>query len=206
MPTDWKARYAAKDTPWDKGAPAPPLLEWLDAGGRLDGDTLVPGCGFGYDVRAVAAAAGVHRVIGLDLSEEALTAARHFPTASSVIYRAGDLFDLPTDLRGAFDRVVEHTCFCAIDPARRAEYVTAVHAALRPGGQLLAIFYLEPWNAGEPLPPGGGPPFATSVEELNGLFDPTFTLVEEHRPTRAYPGREGREILRLYRRKSPTAA
>ena len=112
--------------------PAPPLLEWLDAGGRLDGDTLVPGCGFGYDVRAVAAAAGVHRVIGLDLSEEALTAARRFPTASSVIYRAGDLFDLPADLRGAFDRVVEHTCFCAIDPARRGEYVTAVHAGPPP--------------------------------------------------------------------------
>src|SRR6476661_8739482 len=34
-----------------------------------------------------------------------------------------DLFELDMRWRGAFDLVVEHTCFCAIDPARRAEYV-----------------------------------------------------------------------------------
>ncbi len=206
-PTDWIARYAAGDTPWDKGAPAPPLLEWLDAGGRLDGDIFVPGCGFGYDVRAIAAAnPGVRRVVGFDLAEDALTAARRFPRAGNEEYRVGDLFALPADLRDAFDVVFEHTCFCAIDPARRADYVAAVHAALRPGGRLVAIFYLEPWNAGEPLPPGGGPPFATRVEELNDRFSPAFTLLDERRPTRAYAGREGRELLRVYQRKGPTMA
>ena len=203
--TDWNAQYAAGNTPWDKRAPAPPLLEWLDAGGQLDGDIFVPGCGFGYDVRALAGVPGVRRVVGFDLSEHALTAARAFPAAGHEDYRAGDLFDLPAELRGAFDVVVEHTCFCAIDPARRADYVTAIAGALRPGGLLLAVFYLDPWNAGEPLPPGGGPPFGTTVAELDGLFPPTFTLLEERRPTRAYPGREGRELLRVYRRKSPTA-
>ena len=158
-------------------------------------------------MRALAAAPpGVRRVVGFDLSEDALTAARGFPPAGAEEYRAGDLFDLPADLRDAFDWVCEHTCFCAIDPARRADYVAAVARALRPGGRLLAIFYLDPWNAGEPLPPGGGPPFGTTVAELDGLFGPTFALLEEHRPTRAYPGREERELLRVYRRKSPTAA
>lgn len=202
---DWNARYAAGDTPWDKGAPAPPLLEWLDAGGRLEGDVFVPGCGLGHDVRAIAASSGVGRTVGFDLSEEALTAARLLPKAGNEEYRAGDLFDLPTDLRGGFDWVFEHTCFCAIPRKRRADYVAAVAGALRPGGQLLAIFYLNPWNAEEPLPPGGGPPFGTTVAELDGLFSPTFGLLEERWPTRAYPSREGRELLRVYRCKSPTA-
>ncbi len=194
---DWDARYAAGDTPWEKGAPAPPLLEWLDAGNRLPGDVLVPGCGLGHDVRALASRAGSRRVVGFDLSEHALDAARAFPALGNVAYRAGDLFDLPADLRGGFDWVFEHTCFCAIPRRRRADYVTAVAGTLRPGGHLLAVFYLDPWNAGELLPPGGGPPFGTTVAELDERFSRTFTLLEERRPTRAYPGREGRELLRV---------
>ena len=53
---DWEERYESGDTPWEKGAPAPPLLEWLDSRGSIRGDVLVPGCGSGYDVRAIAAA------------------------------------------------------------------------------------------------------------------------------------------------------
>lgn len=205
---DWDARYAAGDTPWEKGAPAPPLLEWLDAGHRLAGDVLVPGCGSGHDVRALAARAGARRVVGFDLSEHALRLARAFPQAGDEEYRLGDWFNLPADLRGAFDWVFEHTCFCAISPTRRPDYVRAVADALRPDGdgRLLAIFYLEPWNAGEPLPPGGGPPFGATVGELDALFAPAFHLLEERRPTRAYPGREGRELLRLYQKIHPARA
>lgn len=197
---DWDTHYAAGDTPWDKGAPAPPLLEWLDHGDRIGGDVFVPGCGLGHDVRALAASPGVRRVVGLDFSDAALATARGFPKAGNEEYRAGDLFDLPAGLPGAFDWVFEHTCFCAIPRRRRADYVRAVHDALRPNGRLLAVFYLDPYKPGEPLPPGGGPPFGTTVAELDGLFTPSFELLEERRPTRAYPGREGRELLRVMRK------
>ena len=125
--------------------------------------------------------------------------ARRQPPTGREIYGEADLFDLPSEWRGRFDWVVEHTCFCAIDPARRADYVRAVAGALRPGGHLLAIFYLNPWNAGEPAPSGGGPPFPTSAEELDRLFVGSFDLLEEWVPTHAYRGREGRELLRLLR-------
>ena len=48
----WDELYQAKETPWEKGAPAPPLLEWLRMRGPLEGEVLVPGCGHGHDVRA----------------------------------------------------------------------------------------------------------------------------------------------------------
>ena len=201
MPTDWESCYRAGETPWDKGAPAPPLLEWLEQPGhRLNGEVLVPGCGLGHDVRAIAATGQPAHVVGLDISPTALARACRLPLAGNESYVEADLFDLPPDLRGRFDWVCEHTCFCAIDPARRADYVQAVAGALRPGGQLLAIFYLRPWSGGEPSPPGGGPPFPTSPEELDRLFAGRFDLLEESVPTRAYRGREGRELRRLLRK------
>jgi hypothetical protein len=58
---DWEQRYETGDTPWEKGAPAPPLLEWLESRGSIRGDILVPGCGSGHDVRAIAAPPRVQR-------------------------------------------------------------------------------------------------------------------------------------------------
>ena len=199
---DWNASYDTGETPWDKGAPAPPLLEWLaQPGNCCDGDILVPGCGLGHDVRALAEANPAAHLVGADIAPLAVERAEHYPLVDKERYAVLDLFALPEKHRGGFDWVFEHTCFCAINPARRADYVRAVAEALRPGGRLLAIFYLEPWATGETPPPGGGPPFGVTVTELDSLFAPSFRLLEESRPKRAYPGREGRELLRLMERK-----
>ncbi len=192
--TNWEAQYQARDTPWDKGAPCPGLVDYLASAGSL-GRVLVPGCGLGHDVRALAAHA--KEVVGLDLAPSAIAAARGFSKVGTERYEAGDLFALPEDGRGSFDMVWEHTCFCAIDPARRPDYVAAVAGALRAGGELLAIFYLDP---GQPSP-ADGPPFETSLQELDGLFGVAFELQREWAPSCAYPGREGREWMRLLRKR-----
>ena len=64
---------------------------------------------------------------------------------------------------------------------------------MKPGGQFLAIFYLDPGNDS----PNEGPPFEVSIAELDSLFLLRFTLVREWLPQRAYPGREGREWMRV---------
>ena len=196
---DWEQRYETGDTPWEKGAPAPPLLEWLKSGGAIRGDVLVPGCGSGNDVRAIAAASPGAKVIGLDIAPSALDRAQRFALAGNETYQLADLFDLPVELTGRFDWVFEHTCFCAIEPRRRLDYVRGVARALKPEGALLAIFFLNPWDPGE-MPAEGGPPFGVTPEELDRLFGAHFELVEELKPRQAYPGREGREIIRVMRR------
>jgi hypothetical protein len=108
---------------------------------------------------------------------------------------------LPAELVGAFDWVFEHTCFCAISPGQRADYVHAVATALRRSGHVLGIFFLDPWDPGEEAPPEGGPPFGISTEELDELFLPDFRLLEQERPKTSYAGREGREILWLLRKR-----
>ena len=64
---------------------------------------------------------------------------------------------------GGFDWVWEHTCFCAISPSLRQAYARAVASALRPGGEFLAVFYLDPGYSS----PDEGPPFGVSKEELD---------------------------------------
>jgi SAM-dependent methyltransferase len=196
---DWEERYRSGDTPWEKGAPAPPLSEWLGSRGAMQGNVLVPGCGLGHDVRAIAAAAPTAHVVGLDVAASALERARRFERAGDERYELANLFDLPVELTNCFHWVFEHTCFCAIEPGDRPYYVRGVIRALRPHGALLAIFFLNPWDPGE-APEGGGPPFAVTREELDRLFGTSFELLEELRPRTAYPGREGREIVRLLRK------
>jgi len=188
---DWNRRYEEKDTPWDKGSAHPVLADML-AHGALSGRVLVPGCGTGHDVRELARR-GLE-VIGLDVAPLALERALAGASVGDETYLLGDLFHLPPDLRSAFDGVFEHTCFCAIDPAKRAEYVSAVASALRPGGKLLAVFFLDPGNDGD------GPPFGCTTAELDNLFAADFRLLEEYREIPTYPEREGRELLRLYQR------
>jgi len=188
---DWNRRYEENDTPWDKGEAHPVLRDML-ARDALSGRVLVPGCGSGHDVRELARR-GLD-VVGLDVAPLALERARAHRPAGSETYFRGDLFSLPPAWRGSFDGVFEHTCFCAIDPARREDYVTAVSAAVRPGGRLLAVFFADPGNDGD------GPPFGCTKGELDRLFAADFRLLEEHMEFSTYAERSGQELLRLYRR------
>ncbi len=190
--TDWDERYRAGDTPWEKGAAHPAVVEWL-RDHPVSGRVLVPGCGLGHDVRAFAAAGAT--VTGLDVSSAAVDAARRIPAAGAETYAVGDFFAPPAAWMGTFDGLVEHTCFCAIDPMRRGDYARAAASLLRPGGWMLAVFFLDPDHDED------GPPFGCTREEIDRLFRADFALAAERFPIPTYPGRERREMLRLWRRR-----
>ena len=189
--TDWENRYRTGDTPWEKGAPHPALVDWLRAQ-LLHGRILVPGCGSGHDVRAIAATGA--EVVGLDLAASAVETAQQYPRVGRETYVQGVLFALPAGWAGTFDAVVEHTCFCAISPDFREAYARSVASLIRPGGHFLAIFYLDPGHD------EGGPPYGCTTAEIERLFSPAFRLLAEKKDIPTYPGREGREILQMWER------
>lgn len=198
--TDWDERYRMGDTPWEKGEPAPPLLELLERMGVGifgEGPVLVPGCGLGHDVRALAAS-GL-KVVGLDLSTLAVERARATPAVGGETYEMGDFLDPAWRIGRSFTAVWEHTCFCAIDPDQRRNYAEAVAGLLEEGGILAGVFFLTPFDPGEEAV---GPPFATTLEELEQWFSPWFERIHGWAPQRAYPGREGREWTGLFRRRT----
>lgn len=199
-PSEWEQHYLEKNTPWDKGKAAPSLDAFLRDRQVLTGRILVPGCGLGHDVRALSAAGGDEaEVIGLDLSPTAMIQANEFTKVGREQFVTGDYFDLPEDLSDSFDWIWEHTCFCAIDPDMREKYVKASAKALKKGGKLLAVFYLNPYD--EEHPPGEGPPHGCSLDELEKLFAHHFDIIEHWPPGEAYPGRENKELMMILQKR-----
>ena len=60
----WEDAWREGRTGWDAGAPAPPLLDYLQERDGQGRRALVPGCGSGYDAFALAEAGWT--VQGLD--------------------------------------------------------------------------------------------------------------------------------------------
>lgn len=194
---DWHACWMEGETPWDRGSAAPPLIELLEseAGSFLkDATVLVPGCGSGHDVRALADHGA--RPVGLDLSPKAIEVARGMSDGNAS-YESGDFLD---GSRTGYDALWEHTCFCAIEPHQRRAYIAAAARAVKPGGRLCAVFYLDPDNDEE------GPPYAVDEAEIRERFGPYFRMLEAWVPSMSYPGREGREWLVVAERNSEEVA
>ncbi|MGD9896539.1 MAG: methyltransferase domain-containing protein [Candidatus Methylacidiphilaceae bacterium] len=190
-PRYWENRYLQGDSPWNRGGPSPALEEALSHFSR-PGRVLVPGCGHGHDARLLAEHGW--DVVGIDFAPSALAAARSHASGPRIAYMEADFLALPEKLSGAFDLIWEHTCFCAIPPERRQDYVRSAHRALRPGGKLLGVFFLD---TGPPDPP----PHCFTTDELDLFFSTDFLVEAEWLPSRCYPGREGEEILRIFLRK-----
>jgi SAM-dependent methyltransferase len=184
--TDWNARYRARDTPWDHGKAHPELVHWLSEH-RFSGEVLVPGCGRGYDVCAIAKTGT--RVLGVDIANEAIYSAQR--RDKNAHFQVADILTPPPEWAARFSGAFEHTCYCAISPSRRRDYAQSLATVIQPGGIFLACFYMNP-DAEK------GPPFPTCREELDQFFHPYFRLHHEWVPSHTYPGREGRELFRQY--------
>ncbi|MFN0069549.1 MAG: methyltransferase domain-containing protein [Limisphaerales bacterium] len=193
-PTDWEARYATGDMPWEKGEPSPGLVDFLAAHPDLPrGTVLVPGCGTGHDALALAAAGFL--VTGLDVAPSAVRLATERTRAAGLRaeFRRGDF--LRDEPPAAFDLVFEHTLFCAIQPAERELYVAALRRWLRPGGRFLAVHYM--------IRDEEGPPFGCTQAELMERFLPHLELLKGWVP-RSYPNRAGLELMLHWRAKDGT--
>ncbi len=184
----WDRRYQEGSDPWNLGLPAPPLVNLLASPHRpTAGRIAVLGCGHGND--ALLFAEQGFEVVGCDFSPLAIAAANSAALSRglSAEFLVRDIFALVPEFGQSFDYVLEHTCFCAIDPALRPQYVELVSALLRPAGKLLAIFFTH-----DRL---GGPPFATTTSEITELFAGRFEILSLEPATDSIEKRRGEEHL-----------
>ena len=191
---DWQKRYLSDDTPWDKGAPAPSLARLIEENPNIfKGKRIfVPGCGIGHDAKELASH-GLNVVAG-DIAPLAIARAKKL-NPNRVDFRELDILKIPESLLGCFDLVWEHTCFCALEPKLRADYVAAMWRLLKPNGIVLGVFFTNP-----DVVPTEGPPYKTSCEELREIFGSHFALEWLAEPKDFYKGREGREHLILFKK------
>jgi thiopurine S-methyltransferase len=158
---------------------------------------LVPGCGRGHEA-ALLAELGF-AAIGLDISGEALREARrlHGPDRQALQWRQADVLEARA-LRsaglanGSLQGVVEHTCFCALDPSHRTAYLQAVRDLLAPGGWLLGLFWCHRRT--------GGPPFGSDPQDLHRQLQAAGLEPVLWEPARDCAADRDNEWLGLWRR------
>ncbi len=190
---NWDEKYQKDEAVWDKGAPAPAMKQYLTRH-AVRGRTLVPGCGRGHEV-ALAVEQGLDAT-GLDIAPTGVAEARAKYPLLAERFVTGNLFDPPVEMRGAFDVVLEHTCMSGLPPTLRADYRRGIDFTLRRGGLLIGVWFINPaLNPGEE-----GPPYPFNVADLTALFSEGYDIVEDYVPDVAFPGREGRERVRVLRR------
>jgi SAM-dependent methyltransferase len=185
----WDALFKGGRDGWELGRPAPPLLRHFVQHSPRGKKSLVVGAGRGNEARMLSQMGA--EVTALDFAEEAIVALEAAAAIDKFTVRNQDLFTLSD---GDFDLVLEHVCFCAIDPGRRDEYVAAVAAALKPGGEFVGLF----WEHGRP----GGPPFTTTRSELEQKFGARFEWISAEVPADSVAARQGHELLVVLRKRS----
>jgi methyl halide transferase len=195
LPTFWADKYQPEHRPpWDLGQAAPPLISLLDQEdpALIPGQAAVLGSGLGND--ALLFAQRGFEVTGFDFVEAAVAGATQAAAAAglSATFLQRDLFKLGDEFAAGFDYVVEHTCYCAIDPARRDEYVQVVSEILRPGGYLIGLFWCHDRQ--------GGPPFGSDPGQLRDRFAARFEMVRFDLTPASVASRQGQEYLALLRK------
>lgn len=187
MSAKWDAYYTRPDgPPWESGTYVSQVAHALDSGLLLSGGAaLEVGCGSGATTAFLARR--YSRLVGLDISEEALRRARGTVPATAETTRIewllADLLDTPriSELHGKFDTVVDvqtfHATAGALAPA--AVVAAAIASFLRTGGRLLVIA----GNSREPprLVPG---PTLLTREEVVSPFEAAGLYLESLEETR----------------------
>ena len=127
--------------PWDNKLPSESVIAW-HSGGRVHGDVLDVGCGYGDN--AVYLAKNGHAVTGLDISPTALSTAEQRARDAGVDVKFAVADSTRLDgFTDAFDTVIDSGMFHGLDDDGRRSYAAAVHRAARPGATLLLSCFSE---------------------------------------------------------------
>ena len=163
----WDSRYRDRVTPWDAhGVPADlrAFAATLPPGARI----LVPGCGSAHELLCLAEDGP--DVLAIDFSTEAIERAKRNAGPLADRIRLADFFEFDPGPE-LFDVVYERAFLCALPRNLWARYAVRMAELLGPYKQLAGLFFY----GDNPR----GPPFGTSPEELLGLLDRGFELVED---------------------------
>ena len=163
----WQGRFLASNMPWDRGAPSPQLVRWLESGSLVPCRILVPGCGSGHEV-ALLAQKGFD-VTALDYAPAALALTRERLDRAKAQARLVEADALRWETPARFDAIYEQTCLCALHPDHWFHYAAQLDAWLAPGGRLYALYMqvLRPASMEGVIE---GPPYHCDINAMRSLF------------------------------------
>lgn len=181
----WSSVWARQHPPFFDKLCASPFVAALSStwGLREKARCLIPGCGRGYNVSALATAQPTFYVLGVDLCPAAVSLAKERQLAEfafqeklelpapfplqAVEYRCANFFKLPAaHPENRFDLVLDDCFLCMLDPRVWPGWAKKMSALVKAGGQLVvAIFPIMERDA-----KAAGPPFALSIARVRDLL------------------------------------
>lgn len=187
----WTEKYKQGRDGWELGTPAAALTDMLPRLKMPKSRVLVPGCGRGHDAALFAEAGQL--VTAVDISPEALKEAKAlYGHLQNITWLEADIFEMGDKYAGQFDMIFEHTCYCAVDPERRAELVKNYTRMLAPSGQLMGVFFV--------VDRPNGPPFGGTEWELRERLRKRYEFQFWGRWKASIPSRKGMELFVLARK------
>lgn len=183
----WEQRFAAGNTPWDRGEANPQLGAWLGSGALKPCRILIPGCGSGYE--AVALAKAGCEVTALDYAPVAIERTRQLLDAAKLKATLIEADALAWQPQRPFDAIYEQTCLCALYPDQWRAYADQLHRWLAPGGRLFALFvqFQRPGSADGAIE---GPPYHCDINAMRALFpEPHWSWPKPPYPRTAHPAK-----------------
>ena len=189
----WEDIYFDDDAGWDLSG-VTPVFESI-AQDLNPGELCIVGCGRGYD--AIMFSKRGFDVTAVDFAPSPIRSVKNMAIESSLNINIlqEDIFSLSPKYDKKFDYVIEQTCFCAIRPERRLEYEKLVHAILKPGGELIGL-----WFPLDKTLEDGGPPWGTSILEIKSIFNDGWKIKREEFQDISVDSRQGREKLIIFRK------
>ena len=185
----WQKRYEQDSIGWDMGQVSPPLKAYIDqlAESAKEQAILVPGAGNAYEVGYLYEQ-GFINVTLVDFAPAPIRDfAERYPDFPAKHLICADFFELSAE-QYQFDWVLEQTFFCAINPARRDEYVEKMAALLKPNGKLIGLLFDKDFGRTEP-------PFGGTKEEYQQRFSTHFDIEIMEPSYNSHPARQGNELF-----------
>ena len=193
MPEFWEKCYQSGDMGWDLGSPTPIFDHWIKSQ-AYPLSICVLGAGNGWD--ALNFAEKGHIITAVDFAESAIENMNVFMKKRGVHINIihSDIFDLGKLFSHNFDIVLEYTCFCAIDPAKRMDYIRMTHEILKPYGKLVGLLFPIDKDLND-----DGPPYGVDLDTTIDLFSQYFTLDTKEISNLSVKSRYGREIFVIFK-------
>ena len=185
----WQQRYEQDSIGWDMGEVSPPLKAYIDQlpESAKSQAILVPGAGNAYEVGYLHEQ-GFTNVTLVDFAPAPIQAfAERYPDFPTEHLICADFFGLSPE-QHQFDWVLEQTFFCAINRARRDEYVEQMAALLKPKGKLIGLLFDRDFGRQEP-------PFGGTKEEYQQRFESLFDIETMKPSYNSHSARQGSELF-----------
>ena len=163
----WENRYVEGTTGWDTGYITRPIKEYIDQLEAKSLSILTPGSGPSHEAEYIHQQ-GFENIHIIDMSELAMdTFKKRYPTFPESQIHVQDLLEHT----GKYDIIIEQTCFCALEPHLRNQYLNHIKSMLNLNGKYVGLLFQH-----MELSDTDGPPFGGDLSYYLELFGNHFEI------------------------------